>query len=142
MQEIGEILEIKENKVVVEIARHSACEKCTQHCALATDKELAKFIVEVDNKLPAKIGQLVKIEMAEKPLIIATIIIYLLPLISLILGYYSFTYIIVETELAGIIGSVIFFIISFFLIKFLDKRILAKEKLKPHIKEIIPRRRS
>ena len=144
MEEIGQILKTKGNQALVKIERHSLCSKCTNKCQLAAPEshELDEIEVEVDNPINAKNGQKVKIEMEEQALVIASLIIYIIPLICLILGYFIGLYFMGfiganPSEGAGIIGSLLFLGLSFSLIKIIDRFLSKKKKYHPRIKEII-----
>ncbi|MFP4661801.1 MAG: SoxR reducing system RseC family protein [Halanaerobiales bacterium] len=144
MEEHGFVLENKGDKALVRIQRHSLCSKCTNKCQLAVEDshEIDEIEVTVENPVGAESGQEVKIEMGEQPLIIASLIIYILPLISLIIGYFAGLFFatllgFAPTEGTGIIGSLVFLGLSFLLIKNLDKNLGRKKNYNPIIKQII-----
>src|SRR5690554_2636502 len=144
MEEMGIIINNKGKEALVKIRRHSLCSKCTNKCQLAMEDrhESEEIKVNVSNPLGAETGQMVKIEMGEQSLVIASLIVYIIPLVSLILGYFLGQFFMqtigyTPTEGAGLIGSVLFLAISFLLIKSIDKIIGKKNEYKPTIKEII-----
>jgi len=144
MEELGHVLKNIGNQALVKIERHSLCSKCTNKCQLAVENEheTDEIEVTVNNPIGAKRGQMVKIEMGEQPLVIASLIIYIIPLISLIIGYFasqSFMQILgfTPTEGSGIIGSLVFLGLSFLLIKSIDRFLGRKKEYNPIIKEII-----
>ncbi|MEJ6951105.1 SoxR reducing system RseC family protein [Natronospora cellulosivora (SeqCode)] len=144
MEEIGEILNKKGNQALVKIKRHSLCSKCTNKCQLAQPEshEVDEIEIEVDNPIGAKIGQFVKIEMKDQPVVIASIIIYIIPLIFMIAGYFMGIYIIEllgyqGTEIVGIISSLLFLACSFLFIRIIDKILSRKKEYHPKIKEIV-----
>lgn len=144
MEELGQVLKNKGKEAVIKIERQSLCSKCTNKCQLAVENnhETDEIEVTVNNSIGAEIGEMVKLEMGEQPLVIASLIIYILPLISLILGYFAGQFFIqtvgyTPTEGAGIIGSLIFLTISFLLTKSIDKLLGKKKEYNPEIKEII-----
>jgi len=144
MEELGHVLKNTGNKALVKIERHSLCSKCTNKCQLAVDNdhETDEIEVTVSNPVGAESGQMVKIEMGEQPLIIASLIIYIIPLLSLIIGYFAGQYIsqsigFAPTEGTGIIGSLLFLVLSFLVIKSIDRFLGKKKNYNPIIKEII-----
>jgi len=144
MEEMGIIINNKGKEALVKIRRHSLCSKCTNKCQLAMEDshESEEIKVNVSNPLGAETGQMVKIEMGEQSLVIASLMVYIIPLVSLILGYFLGQFFMhtigyTPTEGAGLIGSVLFLAISFLLIKSIDKIIGKKNEYKPTIKEII-----
>jgi len=144
MEEHGLIVENKGEEALVKITRHSLCSKCTNKCPMAVDDhETDEIEVQVINPIGAEKGQLVKIEMEEKPLVFASLLIYLVPLLFLIAGYFVGIYfagIIFDStpgEGAGIIGSIVFLLLSFVCVSYIDKTLSKKKKYQPLIKEII-----
>ncbi|MFW5982077.1 MAG: SoxR reducing system RseC family protein [Halanaerobiaceae bacterium] len=144
MEEIGEIIKTSGKHALVKIERHSLCSKCTNKCQLAQPEshEVDEIEVEVDNPIGARSGQKVKIEMKEQPVVIASLIIYVIPLIFMIIGYFlgislleAFGY--QGTEITGIISSLIFLALSFVFIRILDNLLSKRKDYHPKIKEII-----
>ncbi|MFW6264931.1 MAG: SoxR reducing system RseC family protein [Bacillota bacterium] len=144
MEEIGEIIKTSGKQALVKIERHSLCSKCTNKCQLAQPEshEVDEIEVEVDNPIGARSGQKVKIEMKEQPVVIASLIIYVIPLIFMIIGYFlgislleAFGY--QGTEITGIISSLIFLALSFVFIRILDNLLSKRKDYHPKIKEII-----
>ncbi len=143
MIEVGKIIELYDEKAKVRIERHSLCSKCTNNCHLAGENhEKENIEVMVDNVLGAREGQLVKLEMSEGSLVIASLIIYLIPLAALILGYFVGNLLVPLSSLkngesSGIIGSIVFLLLSFLLVKYFDKIMGRKERYQPKIIKII-----
>lgn len=144
MEEIGEIIETRGKQALVKIERHSLCSKCNNKCQLAQPEshEVDEIEVEVDNPIGARSGQRVKIEMKEQPMVVASLIIYLIPLIFMIAGYFigisflnSLGY--QGTEITGIIASLSFLALSFVFIRFLDNLFSKRKDYHPRIKEIV-----
>jgi sigma-E factor negative regulatory protein RseC len=73
----------KGNKAEVEVIRTSACAKC-RACSLGSEKKVIK--VWVQNDVNANVGQVVEIEIENRALISATFIMYVIPLVSFLLG--------------------------------------------------------
>ncbi|ACL70083.1 SoxR reducing system RseC family protein [Halothermothrix orenii] len=142
MEELGKVIKTEGDKLTVKIIRRSACSKCGHKCGLAGAHEVDEIEVEVDNTVGAKEGQVVKLEMGEQPLVVASMLVYLLPIISLIAGYFI-TFSLVKalgfkpSEAAGVIGSIIFFILSFYLLKVVDKFLSFNRKYHPRVSEIV-----
>ncbi|MFW6022324.1 MAG: SoxR reducing system RseC family protein [Halanaerobiaceae bacterium] len=144
MEEIGQIIKNTGNGALVKIERHSLCSKCSNKCQLALEDshETDEIEVEVSNPIGAKSGQVVKIEMGKQPIIIASLIIYLVPLLSLIIGYFAGQYIVSIlgfpiSEGAGILGSLSFLLLSFLFIKTMDSILGKNKNYQPIIKEIV-----
>ena len=144
MEEQGLVLENRGDEALVKITRHSLCSRCAQKCPMASmEHETDEIEVLVSNPVGAEIGQLVKIEMGEKSLVTASLLIYLVPVIFLIAGYFAgiylsgFIYDTTPGETAGIIGSIVFLLLSFLVVSYIDKKLGQKQKYQPVIKKII-----
>lgn len=84
MEQQGYIIEIiDEQTAKLKMQRHSACASCGK-CASTSEKK--DIIVEVDNKLGAKKGDRVLVNMESINVLKAAAIVYILPLIGLIGG--------------------------------------------------------
>lgn len=93
MEEQGLVLENRGDEALVKITRHSLCSRCAQKCPMASmEHETDEIEVLVSNPVGAEKGQLVKIEMGEKSLVTASLLIYLVPVIFLIAGYFAGIY--------------------------------------------------
>ena len=87
----GKVLELNSNNTAkVKVIRHSACRKCGI-CQFGNQK--SEFIVEAMNLVNAHPGEIVEIEMEDQSLVIATIMVYLIPLLGFIFGVISGIYI-------------------------------------------------
>lgn len=142
MEELATVIESKGNKASVKIIRHSACSKCTQKCELAESHEQDELVVEVDNQVGAVEGELVRLEIEEQHLVFAALIIYLLPLILMIAGYFVGDWIAMDLgiqtgQIAGIIGTLFFLFISFLLIKLVNPYLEKKTGFKPVMKKVV-----
>lgn len=143
MIEIGQIIETSAGKARVKIERHSLCSKCTNNCHLAGDNhEREEFEIIVDNVIGAREGQLVKLEMSEESLVVASLIIYLIPLIGVILGYFIGVFFaplvsLENKESSGIIGSVFFLLLSFLLVRYFDRIMGKQTRYQPQLIEIV-----
>ncbi|MFW6035884.1 MAG: SoxR reducing system RseC family protein [Halothermotrichaceae bacterium] len=141
MIETGQIIKLKGEDAVVKITRHSQCSKCTNKCELATvenSHEVDDIEVVVNNSINAAEGERVKLEMQEQPLVLASLIIYLIPLFSLILGYFAslslFSYLGYQaSEGIGIIGSLVFLGLSFLLIRGIDTILGKRNDFQPEM---------
>lgn len=143
MQEIAEVIESWNDKALVRIVRRSACSECKQNCLLAGDShEIEEMEVEVSNPVGAPEGKRVKLEMEEKPLVFASLLIYLLPPLGLIGGYFLGSWFAVEAGFfsgqgAGIVGSIVLLLFSFVVVGWIDDYLSAFSAYHPRITEII-----
>jgi positive regulator of sigma E activity len=77
MKEAGKIIEIKGEMAVVELARTKACETC-RVCLTSSDSY--KMIAEARNAINANIGDEIYLELESRSVILASLIVYILPL--------------------------------------------------------------
>lgn len=142
MREIARVIEKHNGKSKVRIIRKSACSKCDEKCMLAEQNhEIEEMDVLVNDPIGAEVGSMVELEMGAKPILLSAFMVYLLPLIAIIAGYFAganlFFFITSTTETAGIIGSVIAFLFSFALIKAFDKKAGSKSSFHPEIRRVV-----
>ena len=144
MKEKATVLKnLTNNRALVRIERHSACSKCDQACSMAgEDSEVKEMEFEVENPIKAPEGEKVQIEMGEKPVLFASIVIYLVPLLFMVLGYVAGQNLapffgVIEGEAVGVIGAFIFLGIAFLLIRNLDNYLQPKKVFHPEITKIV-----
>lgn len=132
---MGIVLEISESTARVRVNRHGECSNCG---ACPGDSAM---VMDVKNKICAKPGQRVLIEVPELNVIKAAFIVYILPIISAILGYSAGFYISFETGLyksaLEISFSILFFLISMIFIKKFDSSLKHGVSTQPEIVKII-----
>lgn len=136
MKEIGRVLDNKNKFSLVEVGG-SYCESCISKEKCFFHREREK-IVEAENKLNAKPGDLVLLDIPSKKYIFITFIIYLIPIISMfigaLLGEYFFKGVYFKGEnISSIIFGFLFLLISISIIKVFGKRIF----LRPRIEDIV-----
>ncbi len=141
MEEIGKIIEIKENTAIVRFEAKANCEGC-KLCLLNDQEKTAT--IEVLNTIKAKKDDLVKIIIPEKMVLYSSFIIYIVPLLCLFAGYFLGKYFLsyfvsqlADSEVTGIIGSLLGLFISTFFLYRSEKKVKNNINLIPHISEII-----
>ena len=143
MEELAQVIENRGDRVLVRVIRNSLCSKCDKDCGMSTNThETDEIDVEVNNTMGAEEGNYVKLELGEKTLVLASLIVYLFPIISLITGYFITNFSLsvlgyVTGEITGIIGSLIFFLMSFLLIRVLNFRLKVMGIFQPEMIEIL-----
>ncbi len=83
MRQSAEVIDLLDDgrRAEVLIRKHSACGDCGG-CEGIKDR-----MIIVDNPLRAKVGNKVSLELSEKNILVAALLIYLLPIVGLIIGY-------------------------------------------------------
>lgn len=142
MKEKARVIKKENGQSLVQIIRVSACSHCDEKCMLAEDShEMEEMEVLVNDPIGAEVGSMVELEMGTKPILFSAFVVYLLPLVAIIAGYFVgsswLSPFITNGEIAGIIGSVLSFFLSFLLLRFFDKKAGAKSNFHPEIKRVV-----
>jgi len=142
VEELGTVVGLSHEKAEIMIVRHSACSKCEEKCDLAESHEQDEIIVEVENSIGVNKGEQVLLEMEERNILFASLIVYLLPLVAMIIGYFVFSWFALRMGLqsgegAGIIGTLVFLFLSFLGIHLINPYLEKKTGFKPIIKKVI-----
>lgn len=83
MSEVGKVIDIKGNKVTVELERKEACAKC-RACSAGLKSET--MVIECYNSCEAAVNERVEIMLEEKSFIAAVLIMYGIPFLSFLVG--------------------------------------------------------
>ncbi|MFW5873279.1 MAG: SoxR reducing system RseC family protein [Halanaerobiaceae bacterium] len=143
MEEEAVVVKSLEGRAEVRLIKQSACQHCEHDCGLAGDShEIKELNVEVENPIDAKPGQRVALEMGDKEVYFASILVYLLPLIFMFVGYFLFRaylpqFVEIGFEPAGMIGALVLLIISFFSLRKVDDFLRKKKSFHPKITKIL-----
>lgn len=146
MEQYGEVIDIRDQLAVVRVRRHSACRQCGRCGMGITGGEPLDPEVEVRNPIGAQVGQVVRITMDTRQLLLASFIVYLLPILGLILG------IILGGSLSGPLGldfggrgvdmagvgvGVLFMAIIYYFVRRWDKKIAASHRFRPVAVDVV-----
>lgn len=137
MIESGIVKKIEKNIAWVNIMKGEQCAGCT---ACKTFGE-GKFELVALNEPGAKPGDKVEIEINPQQVVKYSTILFLLPVLSLIIGYFLgssyLTQVGLSMETAGIIGSLGLMIISFLAIFGYDRMISRSQQINAQINRIL-----
>ena len=122
---VGKVVELKEGYAKVEIKRATSC---GENCANCGGCESTSSYTDVLNDINAQIGDTVKIETDTNRVLLASFIVYIIPLLFFIFGLI----------ISGLLCAALFFVIMFIILSFLDKKIGGK--FKGRIVKIIDRK--
>lgn len=131
MQQTGIIQKLHFNTAEVEITRSSACGDSCASCGLCPGRTA---VVEAVNDVNASVGDTVIINMSDRKVLSAAFLVYIVPLIMMIIGYFA-GFIILKNETFGIITGFFTMTVVFPIIRFIDKK--SKQRYTPHIVRII-----
>ena len=115
----------------VEIQRSTACGDNCASCGLCNGRTA---IVKAANAAGAAEGDTVMIDMADKKVLGAAFLVYIVPLVLLVAGYFIGNALF-KTEIGGIITGFLLMLLSFLPIVFIDRR--SRQRYLPRITGIV-----
>ena len=130
MEQVGFVRNINKDKAVLEVRRASGCGSCN---GCAGGCEVKTHIITLKNTIDAKVGDYVELKGEPKSIIKYMFIIYMIPFAFLISGIvlgdnYFKGMGNANYELLSFGTGVLFLIVSFFLVRLVDKRIAKSNK--------------
>lgn len=140
MEQIGIVKEVKGSDVILEVRRASAC---GTHCASCSSScEVAPHLLTMDNKVNAKLGDIVEIQGEAKKILKYTFLIYILPLTFLILGIaFGNNYFkgrgFENYELYSFLTGIFALAISYIILKLVDNSVAKKDNVILTISKIL-----
>lgn len=138
MAEVGKVVKMKDEFVVIALERKEACASC-RACTLGSEGK--EMILEAENKCNAKIGDTVGVSLEQSNFLLAVIIMYTIPLIGLLLGIGTGYLVSVQLslgnkEILALIFGFAFLAISYLGIKLNEPKFKTK-RFRPVAEEII-----
>lgn len=121
----------KGNLATVTIVRSSSCGENCASCGMCSGRDTE---IEAKNLCNANIGDTVTVHMADKKVLSAAFLVYIIPLICLIGGYIA-GFKIFNSENFGIVCGFLLMFLAFIIIYIADKKI--KKLYLPTIKNVI-----
>ena len=131
MVQTGLIKKLHGNIADVEIHRSTACGDNCASCGLCNGRTT---IVKAANAAGAAEGDTVVIDMADKKVLGAAFLVYIVPLVLLVAGYFIGSALF-KTEPGGIFTGFLLMLLSFLPIVFLDRR--SRQRYLPKITGIV-----
>lgn len=131
MLQNGIVKKLHTNTAEVEIHRSAACGESCAACGLCPGKTA---VVAAANEIRADVGDSVTIDMADKKVLGAAFLVYIVPLIALIAGYFI-GYAVFKSELPSVGIAFLLMAVTFGIIILCDKRL--KKRYTPRIVSII-----
>lgn len=119
MRETGVIVSEKQNHVTVQMIRGDKCNGCNL-CETIGPNQMQ---IVANNSLGAKIGDTVEVEVPPGKVLGYSFIIFIIPIIMMIAGYFIGTSVFGGSEGIGIICSLSALAIAFLLIKIIDSQL-------------------
>lgn len=122
MTEKGVVTKVKGKRATVQFDRKSACDSCHM-CAVSRDGMKVNIVVE--NSLGANVGDFVEVQMGERFVLTAAVIVYIIPLVLVAIGVGCGTLL---NEVAQIILAIAGLVIGFVIAFLLDRFVIRKRK--------------
>lgn len=136
-KEVGRVIKTRGNEAEVLLHSRSACDRCGARFACVAGEGVER-IMTVQNHLNAKVGDRVEIELSEKTRIFSALLIFFMPLVFILVGYYLATGLF-HTEGSGILGAILGFIGSGFILWIVNKIAVKNQRVNPHMKKLLHR---
>ena len=133
LQQVGTATDIKGNKAIVMLRRATACGESCGSCG-GCETTIRK--VEAGNSVGAQVGQNVLMEMDDSRILIAAFLVYMVPIIMLFVGYVV-GFSIFSKQGAGAASAIVFMLISFVIVKLIDRRLKDSSNYQLNISKII-----
>lgn len=135
LTESGQVVEVKGERAVVLMAPSNFC----QSCGLCVQRE-GGMSLEARNKVGARVGDGVTVELEAKKVVTASLYLYVLPIVLMFIGYGLGVLVSsltsgTSTEIIGAIGAFAFLGLGFTFVGLLGKK-LKMEEWRPTIKSI------
>jgi sigma-E factor negative regulatory protein RseC len=138
--EKGIVAELSGHKAKVRIHKSSACASCeARHgCHIHDTKEM---IVDVNNDLRAKKGDLVEISVPTRSFLRTSLLVYFLPVLALFLGAYAggawAPSLHLPATLASVLGGGLAIILSFAVLRRIDRAAEHRTEFSPRMTRIL-----
>lgn len=133
MRERGVVVKVKNGRATVRFDRRSACDSCHM-CAVTRDGMKVETVIQ--NTLNASVGDFVEVEMGEKFVLTAALIVYIIPLILVGAGIGIGSLFNEPAQALAAIGGLI---VGFLIAILLDRFVIRKKKgFSPKMTAICP----
>ncbi len=131
MYQSGIVQSVHNELAYVKIKRSSSCGESCASCGLCPGRDV---LVSAINSANAKQGDTVLIYMSDRKVLNAALLVYIIPIIMLIFGYFLGECIF-KSEILGIASGFCLMVITFVIVFFTDKYL--KKQYTPNIVKII-----
>lgn len=111
--EVGTIVSINDNKATISLERKSACADC-HACEMGSDTKTMTMVAI--NECEGKVGDNVMIELVVDRLMFATFVLYGIPLVTMLFGFFL-GYMISSNEIISFSIGIIILFITYFVIR-------------------------
>lgn len=131
MEQYGEVIGVEGDTASVRFKRSKACGKCRACFTLGSDEA----VIEIENILNAKAGDIVEIQLHANSMVKATLMMYGIPLIGLIIGVTAGSFI--GGDAAALISGAGLALIAYLVIHIFEPKLSRKDAFKPRMLSIL-----
>ena len=128
------VVDNNNDQAQVRLERHSDC----NNCGACGGQNIV--LMEAENRIGARSGQHVEIELRNQNILKSAFIVFILPLSAIlagaVAGFWSYRFLHYGETLLEVTGGIIFFLLSVVYIKYIDKKI-TNQKNRPRIVRIL-----
>jgi len=121
------VCEVLENEVLVEMERKGGCSSCSMNVLCMGGANQKRFKVQTTLKLSK--GDAVRLNISPASRLLSSFIVFVVPVLMLIVGYYFVKLILKMPEDAAVFGSLLTMLFSVIILKIADKKFSSKIKV-------------
>ncbi len=139
MERYGRVLEAKGDKALVLMKRHTACENCGRCGGILGGPDVKDSQVEVKNLVGAEQGQLVRVEIEDRTVLLMSFVVYMVPALALVIGlllgyaavdYYHLGF---NQNLTSAFSGLALMLVTFVGLRLLDRKVKGNKNFIPVI---------
>ena len=130
---VGTVVSLNNGNAVIQFRRGTMCDHCG--ACEASGRDMMK--IELQNRLGAKAGDLVRVSMSGRSLVTASVLAYVIPLALFLAGVLIGVQF---SELTGIFLGILFCAVSFFVLRAVEKKVGRTDRFEPVMTEIMERK--
>jgi len=134
-EEIGHVVNVDQGKIKIQLTPGSQCTHCSAKSICSSLGETVR-VLEVESDEKVKLGDRVALIFKPSTRVLSATIIFILPVIFMIIGYFLMTAYYINTEGWGIIGSLLGLVFGFIVVRIFDRILLKTKGYKPIIKKV------
>lgn len=134
---MGVVVEVTDGIARVQPHKHSACSSCGSSTVCFPDEKPAPIIEATLAGQDVKIGDLVELKRDEAPKIVAALLVFGIPVVTLIVGIIVGTNASGQDMQGGVAGGLAGLFLGMFIVRFVNRFAKASASLRPTIGQVI-----
>ncbi|MBF0229292.1 MAG: SoxR reducing system RseC family protein [Desulfamplus sp.] len=129
--------------VLIQTTRSKSCDSCASKDSCGEHSKTEQMTIQVENSLNASKGDRVVVGFKTAPLLKIAFMLYIFPIILMIIGAVigesSAIRLNIDKSIASMAGGFLFFVISFFIIRFINNLLAEKKDYQPFLMRLMQR---